>query len=94
MHHRRPARPMSPRVPRQTPLASLIASLLGSAALSVAAQQATPPASAADATPQQPEQLIIYGNAIGLRQTRANVKITAADLDYYPPGVSADKVLD
>ena len=40
------------------------------------------------------ERVIILGNAVGERQTRANVKITAADLDYYPPGVSADKVLE
>ena len=40
------------------------------------------------------EQVTIFGNAVGIRQTRANVKITAADLEYYPPGVSADKVLE
>jgi len=38
--------------------------------------------------------VVVFGDAVGARQTRANVKITAADLDYYPPGVSADKVLE
>ena len=40
------------------------------------------------------EKVVVFGNAIGAKQARANVKITAADLDYYPPGVSADKVLE
>jgi iron complex outermembrane receptor protein len=51
---------------------------------------ASPPAETATTL----ERVIIYGNAIGVQQTRANVKITGADLDYYPPGVSADKVLE
>lgn len=50
------------------------------------------------ATPTGAEQaldkVIIFGNAVGAKQARSNVKITAADLDYYPPGVSADKVLE
>lgn len=46
------------------------------------------------AEPAHLETVVIHGNSIGMRQVRANVKITAADLDYYPPGVSADKVLE
>ena len=56
---------------------------------------ASAPAAAASSPPSASmERVTIFGNAIGVRQTRANVKITAADLDYYPPGVSADKVLE
>jgi iron complex outermembrane receptor protein len=61
-----------------------------------AAAPASAPAAPA-AAPQSGttmEKVMVYGDAIGVRQTRANVKITAADLDYYPPGVSADKVLE
>ncbi len=32
--------------------------------------------------------------AIGFRAVRANIKITKEDITYYPPGVSADKVLE
>lgn len=39
-------------------------------------------------------QVVVFGEAVGARQARANVKITAADLDHYPPGVGADKVLE
>ena len=35
-------------------------------------------------------QVTVTGESIGLRQSRANVKITAADLEHYPTGVSAD----
>ena len=75
-----------------------------SAAASSPAAAASSPASAepapatetapASASSQQLDQVVILGNAVGARQARANVKITAADLDYYPPGVSADKVLE
>lgn len=64
------------------------------------AERAATPASApapeappADA-PAKATRIVITGETVGARQTRANVKITAADLDYYPPGVSADKVLE
>ena len=39
-------------------------------------------------------QVTVTGESIGLRQSRANVKITAADLEHYPTGVSADKLLE
>jgi iron complex outermembrane recepter protein len=40
------------------------------------------------------QRILIQGALIGFRQTMANVKITAADLDNYPTGVSADKLLE
>lgn len=82
---------------------NLLALLISTQVLPVFAQEAAktepsspePPAAAASApVVRSMEKVVITGEAIGVRQTRANVKITAADLDYYPPGVSADKVLE
>jgi iron complex outermembrane receptor protein len=82
---------------------NLLALLISTQVLPVFAQEAAktepsspePPAAAASAPAvRSMEKVVITGEAIGVRQTRANVKITAADLDYYPPGVSADKVLE
>lgn len=84
----------------------LLALLISTQVLPVLAQQAAPgsgpnsaPESAAGvvpaaAAPASLETVIISGESIGLRQTRANVKITPADLSFYPPGTSADKVLE
>jgi iron complex outermembrane receptor protein len=58
-----------------------------------AATPASAPASAPAAI-QTMEKVTIFGEAIGAKQTRANVRITPAALEYYPPGVSADKVLE
>jgi iron complex outermembrane receptor protein len=87
---------------------NLLVFLISTQVLPVFAQEAAktepsssqPPAAASEAAeesaPAAPSagKIVITGAAIGMRQTRANVKITAADLDYYPPGVSADKVLE
>lgn len=87
---------------------NLLALLISTQVLPVFAQEAAKtepsssepaaaaPAVAAASAPavKSMEKVVITGEAIGVRQTRANVKITAADLDYYPPGVSADKVLE
>lgn len=82
---------------------NLLALLISTQVLPVFAQEAAktepsspePPAAAASAPAvRSMEKVVITGESIGVRQTRANVKITAADLDYYPPGVSADKVLE
>lgn len=78
----------SPAAPQEAPPAPAAASA------PQAEPGAKPPAPAPAGTPAQLERVLILGNAVGERQTRANVKITAADLDYYPPGVSADKVLE
>lgn len=53
-------------------------------------------AEAATARPavEEAARIVIQGSTIGLRQVRANVKIGSEDLAYYPPGVSADKVLE
>ncbi|HEU4460280.1 MAG TPA: TonB-dependent receptor [Methylibium sp.] len=91
-------------------LATMMLMALGAAAKPALAQTdaATAPAPAASApTPDQPapapaeppaaeklDRVQVLGATVGLRQTRANVKITGADLDAYPPGVSADKVLE
>ena len=79
------------------PPITLLALLIGSAVMPALAQQApTAPERTADDAPVAKSigQVVVSGESIGARQTRANVKITAADLDYYPPGVSADKVLE
>lgn len=71
--------------------------VLAQEAVTGAAPVSTPeavPAASAAAVPNSLERVTISGESIGLRQTRANVKITPADLDYYPPGTSADKVLE
>ena len=87
---------------------NLLALLISTQVLPVFAQEAAKtessssepaaaaPAAAAASAPavKAMEKVVITGESIGTRQTRANVKITAADLDYYPPGVSADKVLE
>lgn len=67
-----------------------------SASAASASAPATPePAAAAPSAAQQAlDKVMIFGDAVGAKQARANVKITSADLDYYPPGVSADKVLE
>jgi iron complex outermembrane receptor protein len=80
--------PAAPTAPQEAPPAPAAASA------PQAEPEAKPPAPAATGTPAQLDRVLILGNAVGERQTRANVKITAADLDYYPPGVSADKVLE
>lgn len=82
---------------------NLLALLLSTQVLPAFAQEASKPqappepaaapASAPEAVKAM-EKVMIFGEAIGVKQTRANVKITAADLAYYPPGVSADKVLE
>lgn len=74
--------------------AKLLAMLITTQVLPVLAQEAAAGAPAQPADAPAAEQVVVFGNAIGVRQARANVKITAADLDYYPPGVSADKVLE
>ncbi len=92
------------------PLLSLLTLAIASAALPARAQQAAqaapaPEAAASDArdragvatsqpAAQSMGQVLVSGESIGVRQTRANVKISAADLEQYPPGVSADKVLE
>jgi outer membrane receptor protein involved in Fe transport len=63
-------------------------------AASAAASTTEAPTSSAPAGAASMGRVVITGESVGLRQTRANVKITAADLDSYPPGVSADKVLE
>jgi iron complex outermembrane recepter protein len=88
---------------------NLLALLISTQVLPVLAQQAAPDAAAkpvpeavAEPAPLTPaatapatlERVVISGESIGLRQTRANVKITSADLSFYPPGTSADKVLE
>lgn len=85
---------------------NLLALLISTQVLPVFAQEAaktessSEPVAAAPAAASAPsavktmEKVVITGESIGVRQTRANVKITAADLAYYPPGVSADKVLE
>lgn len=87
---------------------NLLALLISTQVLPVFAQEAaktessSEPAAAAPAATaasapsavKMMEKVVITGESIGVRQTRANVKITAADLAYYPPGVSADKVLE
>ncbi|ROZ62743.1 TonB-dependent receptor [Ramlibacter sp. WS9] len=76
----------------------LLAFLISTQVLPALAQVAPAPEPTPTQTPAEAakalEQVTIFGNAVGIRQTRANVKITAADLEYYPPGVSADKVLE
>lgn len=72
---------------------NLLAFLVTTHVLPALAQEASKPAPAAEPAATL-DQVVILGNAVGIRQTRANVKITAADLEYYPPGVSADKVLE
>ncbi|WP_431050371.1 TonB-dependent receptor [Roseateles sp. L2-2] len=77
-------------------LTVLAASMAGSVPNALA-QEAVPPAAAASApaeTTRSMGQVVVFGEAVGVRQTRANVKIVAVDLDQYPPGVSADKVLE
>ncbi len=83
---------------------NVIAALIGAQAPLAFAQAVEAPATVAappngepaQSTPEKTvlEKMVVYGNSVGMRQTRANVKITSADLDYYPPGVSADKVLE
>jgi iron complex outermembrane recepter protein len=46
------------------------------------------------ANPENIQRIVVQSALIGFRQTMANVKITAADLDNYPTGVSADKLLE
>ncbi|WAC71558.1 TonB-dependent receptor plug domain-containing protein [Roseateles sp. SL47] len=83
----------------------LVALLLAAQALPALAQEVPPPARPASdaaqdtstapaASSQSLGQVMVMGESIGLRQARANVKITAADLDHYPTGVSADKLLE
>lgn len=84
---------------------NLLAILISTQFPSVYAQVVTPPvevpAEAQTGAQRQPltgttnfGTIVVHGNSIGMRQVRANVKITEADLGYYPPGVSADKVLE
>lgn len=76
-------------------LALLLSTLVFPAFAQEAANPKAPPEPAsAPGAVQAMEKVTILGEAIGVKQTRANVKITAADLAYYPPGVSADKVLE
>ena len=75
----------------RAPLLSPVAAALALLCLPASAQQTAAPAPTVAAPTQTIE---VLGNALGMRQTRANAKITAADLDFYPPGVSADKVLE
>jgi len=83
--------PKAPSEPASAPASGLPAAPASEASAPVSAPAA--PASAPQASTTM-EKVVVFGNAIGVKQTRANVKITAADLDYYPPGVSADKVLE
>lgn len=89
----------SPATPSESPASQESpASVPVAPSAAASAPQAEPEKKPATAVPVSPqaslERVLILGNAVGERQTRANVKITAADLDYYPPGVSADKVLE
>jgi len=52
------------------------------------------PALAQSTNSSELNEVTIYSNSVGFNKTRANVKITEADLDNYPSGVSADKVLE
>lgn len=77
----------------------LLALLIGTHGLPAFSQQAqvvdsSPAAAVPEPAVRTMETVVVTGAAVGERQTRANVKITAADLDAYPPGVSADKVLE
>jgi len=91
--------PKPPSEPASAPAAAVAPAAPAASAAEAAAPEAAPASAPAApvAAPQSGttmEKVMVYGDAIGVRQTRANVKITAADLDYYPPGVSADKVLE
>ena len=52
------------------------------------------PAMAQTTASTEIQEVTIYSNSVGFNKTRANVKITEADLDRYPTGVSADKILE
>lgn len=82
--------------PKATPESASAPAGSASAPAASASAPATPEAVAAApaAAPQAMDKVMIFGGAVGAKQVQANVKITAADLDYYPPGVSADKVLE
>lgn len=75
---------------------TLLLGLCGTAAAQTAAPTPAEPAASAPAaeTAAEAERIVIFGQSVGMRQTRANVKITGPQLDVYPPGTSADKLLE
>ena len=52
------------------------------------------PAMAQTTNSTEIQEVTIYSNSVGFNKTRANIKITEADMDRYPTGVSADKILE
>lgn len=84
----------APAASASAPAASASAPVTPAPAPATPEPVAVTPAAAPAAAQQALDKVMIFGGAVGAKQAQANVKITAADLDYYPPGVSADKVLE